>query len=89
MVKSKFNEEAVKFMFEVIVEKAQTLGLTDLLDSVRRGEEVVFTQNNLPVAKPVAVRAEKPRPQFDSAKDLFAMAEDFDEPLKDFDEYRK
>lgn len=76
-------------MFEVSVEKTQTVQLADLIDSVVKGEEVVFTQNNLPIAKLVAVRQEKPRPQFGSAKGLFTMAEDFNEPLEDFDEYRK
>ena len=76
-------------MFEVSVEKTQTVQLADLIDSVIKGEEVVFTQNNLPIAKLVAVRQEKPRPQFGSAKGLFTMAEDFNEPLEDFDEYRK
>ena len=76
-------------MFEVSVEKTQTIQLPDLIDSVLGGEEVVFTQNNLPIAKLVAVRQEKPRPQFGSAKGLFVMSEDFNEPLADFDEYRK
>lgn len=76
-------------MFEVSVEKTPTIQLPDLIDSVLGGEEVVFTQNNLPIAKLVAVRQEKPRPQFGSAKGLFVMAEDFGEPLKDFDEYQK
>jgi antitoxin (DNA-binding transcriptional repressor) of toxin-antitoxin stability system len=53
----------------------------------QNGEEVVFTQNNLLIAKLVTVRQEKPRPQFGSAKGLFVMAEDFNEPLEDFDEY--
>ena len=76
-------------MFEVSVEKTQTIQLPDLIDYVINGEEVVFTQNNLPIAKLVAVRQEKPRPQFGSAKGLFVMAEDFNEPLADFDEYRE
>ena len=75
-------------MFEVSVEKTQTVQLIDLIDSVINGEEVVFTQNNLPVAKLVSINKEKPRPQFGSAKGLFVLAEDFDEPLEDFDEYR-
>ena len=75
-------------MFEVSVEKTSTIQLPELIDSVLGGEEVVFTQNNLPIAKLVAVRQEKPRPQFGSAKGLFTMAEDFNEPLEDFDDYR-
>ncbi|MCY7347144.1 MAG: DUF2281 domain-containing protein [Pyrinomonadaceae bacterium] len=76
-------------MYEVTVEKTTTLQLPDLIESVIKGEEVVFTQNDLPVAKLVAVKQEKPRPQFGSAKGLFTLAEDFDAPLEDFDEYRK
>ena len=76
-------------MFEVSIEKTPTIQLPDLIDSVLGGEEVVFTQNNLPIAKLVAVRQEKPRPQFGSAKGLFTLAEDFSEPLEDFNEYRK
>ena len=76
-------------MYEVSVEKNRTIELPDLIESVVEGEEVIFTRNNLPIAKLVAVRQEKPRPQFGSAKGLFVMAEDFNEPLEDFDEYRK
>jgi len=76
-------------MYEVSVEKSDAIKLPDLIASVVEGEEVVFTRNNLPIAKLVAVRQEKPRPQFGSAKGLFVMTEDFDEPLEDFDEYRK
>jgi antitoxin (DNA-binding transcriptional repressor) of toxin-antitoxin stability system len=76
-------------MFEVSVEKTSTVQLPDLIESVVNGEEVIFTQNDLPAAKLVAVRREKPRPQFGNAKGLFVMAEDFNEPLEDFDEYCK
>lgn len=76
-------------MYEVNVEKTQTFQLPDLIESVIKGEEVIFTQNNLPVAKLVAIQQEKPRPQFGSAEGLFTMAEDFDEPLEDFEEYQK
>jgi antitoxin (DNA-binding transcriptional repressor) of toxin-antitoxin stability system len=76
-------------MYEVTVEKTQNLQLPDLIESVINGEEVVFTRDNQPVAKLVAVKREKPRPQFGSAKGLFTLAEDFDAPLEDFDEYRK
>lgn len=76
-------------MYEVNIEQTKTLRLPDLIASVIEGEEVVFTQNNLPVAKLIAVEPEKPRPQFGSAKGLFTMAEDFNEPLEDFEEYRK
>jgi antitoxin (DNA-binding transcriptional repressor) of toxin-antitoxin stability system len=76
-------------MYEVSVEKSGTIELPALIESVVEGEEVIFTRNNLPIAKLIAVRQEKPRPQFGSAKGLFVMAEDFSEPLEDFAEYRK
>lgn len=84
-----YERERVKFMYEVTIEKTRSLKLSELIESVINGEEVVFTQNNLPVAKLVAVKSEKPRPQFGSAKGLFTMAEDSDAPLEDFDEYRR
>ena len=73
-------------MYEVNVEKNGTIELPALIESVVEGEEVIFTGNNLPIAKPIAIRQEKPRPQFGSAKGLFVMAEDFNEPFEDFDE---
>ena len=76
-------------MYEISVEKTGTIELPALIKSVVEGEEVIFTGNNLPIAKLIAVRQEKPRPQFGSAKGLFIMAEDFNERLEDFDEYRK
>lgn len=73
-------------MYQVSIEKTSTIQLPDLIDSVLGGEEVVFTQNDLPIAKLVAVRQEKPRPKFGSAKGLFVMAEDFNELREDFEE---
>lgn len=76
-------------MYEVSVEKTQSTQLHDLIESVVNGEEVIFTKDDLPVAKLIAVRNGKPQPKFGSAKGMFSMAEDFNEPLEDFDEYRK
>ena len=76
-------------MYEVSVEKTRSTQLHDLIESVVGGEEVIFTQDDLPVAKLIAVSHGKPQPKFGSAKGLFSMTEDFNEPLADFDEYRK
>lgn len=76
-------------MYEVSIEKTQSTQLHDLIESVVNGEEVIFTQDDLPVAKLIAVRNGKPQPKFGSAKGMFVMAEDFNEPLDDFDEYRR
>ena len=76
-------------MHEISMEKAAAIQLPDLIDSVLNGDELIFTQNDLPVAKLVAVRQAKVSPQFGSAKGLFVPADDFDAPLEYFDEYRR
>jgi len=76
-------------MHQVSVEKTSTIPLPELIDSVVNGDEIVFTQDNQPVAKLIAYGHNKPRPQFGSAKGLITIADDFDEPLEDFDEYMK
>ncbi len=76
-------------MYEVSLEKAPTIPLPDLIDSVIGGDEIVFTKDNQPVAKLIAYSEKKPHPQFGSAKGAFVMADDFNEPLADFDEYRE
>lgn len=75
-------------MYEVSIEKTQSQ-LHDLIESVVNGEEVVFTKDNQPVAKLTAMRNGKPQPKFGSARGLFVLADDFNEPLVDFDDYRK
>lgn len=76
-------------MHQVSVEHTTTVPLPELIDSVLSGDEIVFTQNDLPVAKLIAFGQKKPHPQFGSAKGLITIADDFDEPLEDFDEYMK
>ncbi len=75
-------------MHELSIETTSKIPLHKLIESVVQGDEIVFTENDHPVAKLVAVANEKPRPKFGSAKGLFTLADDFDEPLEDFDEYR-
>lgn len=75
-------------MHQVSIEKTSTIPLPELIDSVVNGDEIVFTENDQPVAKLVAVPQEKPRPKLGSAKGMIFLSDDFDEPLEDFDEYR-
>ncbi|MFM9903127.1 MAG: type II toxin-antitoxin system Phd/YefM family antitoxin [Pyrinomonadaceae bacterium] len=75
-------------MYEVSVEKTQSQ-LHDLIESVVNGEEVIFTRDNQPVAKLTGMRNGKPNPRFGSAKGLFVLADDFEEPIADFDDYQK
>jgi len=73
-------------MLQVSLEEAKT-HLPNLINVAVGGEDVFIIQNNrqmvqlLPVAKP------RRRPQFGSARGLIAMADDFDAPLADFEEY--
>ena len=60
--------------------------LEELIEQVTRGEEVVITKSNRPIARLSAI-ASKGRRQFGSAKGMIWMSEDFDKPLDDFREY--
>ncbi len=70
------------------VEEAKS-SLSDLVDAAIRGQEIVLTRDAQPIAKLVPLVQPRPRPRFGSARDLVHMAEDFDAPLPDFDEYVK
>ena len=61
--------------------------LPDLIDAAVKGEEIVITKDDRHSVKLVPVPQSKPNPQFGSGKGLITMSDDFDEPLKDFDEY--
>ena len=63
--------------------------LIDFIEAAGKGEEIVITKDDQPVAKLVPISRAKPRPLFGSAAGLITMADDFDEPLKDFSEYTK
>ena len=58
--------------------------LDELIDSVLHGAEVAITLQGQPVA--MLVRCEKAR-KAGSAKGLFVVPDDFDEPLEDFRDY--
>ncbi len=62
--------------------------LSELLDLAIKGEEIVITQNDKPVAK-ISPIAPVLRPlKRGSAKGKVWMSDDFDEPLEDFKKYR-
>jgi len=70
-------------MSTVSVQEAQTK-LSELINKLKPGDEVVITENNQPVAKLVAAR--QPR-QRGSAKGKLVIHADDDEHLEDFKEY--
>ncbi len=83
-------------MTQVTLDEAGTQ-LARLLQAAREGEEIVLTQDDMPVARLVPVdslpnetiQTLKPHAHRGSGKGMFSMAPDFDEPLEDLKEYRE
>jgi antitoxin (DNA-binding transcriptional repressor) of toxin-antitoxin stability system len=73
-------------MHQIDVEEAKS-NLPDLIDAAINGEEVVIAKDEQHVVKLVPISRARPRPQFGSARGLISIADDFDEPLKDFADY--
>ena len=73
-------------MTQVTVAEAQ-VRLPDLVLAAVQGDEVVIAQNDQPVVRLVPVAASQPCPRFGSARGKIFMADDFDAPLEDFQEY--
>ena len=62
--------------------------LDQLVDESQRGQEVVLTRANRPIAKIVPLPTERPKARFGSGKDFIAyIAPDFDETPEGFEEY--
>ncbi len=75
-------------MYQVSLNEAETR-LLDLIEAALKGENVfifIFEEDRQMVQL-VPVELPKRQPQFGSAKGLIVMADDFDAPLADFDEY--
>lgn len=82
------QESEGKILATVTIQEAQPK-LPDLIHKLTPGDEVVITENNLPVAKLVV---EKPpirqRPGPGLCKGMITIVADDDDHLKDFEEYR-
>ena len=61
--------------------------LPELIDEAARGEEVVITRADEPVARLVPFREQPKARRPVSAKGHITMSDDFDEPLDDFAPY--
>lgn len=62
--------------------------LDDLVEDALHGEDIVIERDGRAVARLVSVRPIH-RPCFGSAAGKFTVAEDFDAPLTDLDEYTR
>ena len=71
----------------ITVEEAQTK-LTELVAKLGAGEEILFTQNEQPVAKLVGQRPVGRAPRVPgNCKGMITLAVEDDEHLKDFEDY--
>ena len=61
--------------------------LSNLLDLAIKGEEIVITQDNKPIAKMSPIGSVLRPLKRGSAKGKVHMSDDFNEPLEDFKEY--
>ncbi len=73
-------------MASVTIQEAQAK-LLDLIHRLVPGDEVVITENDLPVAKLVAPPAQKPHPLPGRGKGMLTILIEDDEHLEHFKEY--
>jgi antitoxin (DNA-binding transcriptional repressor) of toxin-antitoxin stability system len=73
---------------KIDVKEAQAR-LSELIEQAARGEEVVILRGDGASFKIVPCLEAKPRPRFGSAKGFIEVADDFDEPLEDFEAYAR
>ncbi len=72
----------------VTLDEAQAQ-LNELIDAAVSGDTVLITTNADRIVQLVPVLQRVSRPQFGGGKGLMVMADDFDEPLADFEEYTR
>lgn len=73
-------------MIRVNVHEAKT-HLSKLLERVQDGEEVIISKGNKPIARLVLIEELKPERKMGSAKGKVRIADDFDAPIEDFEDY--
>jgi len=73
-------------MHQVKLDEAK-IRLLDLIEAAINGEDVFILKDDQQTVQLVPVKLPERRPQFGSAKGLIVMADDFDAPLADFNEY--
>lgn len=61
--------------------------LSELIQKALMGEEVIIARDNKPLVKLTVLHPHHKKRRLGSAKGLFKIAPDFNEPLDDFKEY--
>ena len=74
-------------MHRVHVEEAQGR-LAELIEEAAEGRDVVIAHGNGTAVRLVPVQPDA-RPRFGSARGMFSIGDDFDEPLEDFAAYER
>jgi antitoxin (DNA-binding transcriptional repressor) of toxin-antitoxin stability system len=72
----------------VTLDEAQN-HLDQLIDAAVNGETVLIMKDGDQIVQLVPVNRRTAQPHFGSGRGLMVMADDFDEPLPDFDEYMR
>lgn len=75
-------------MHQISLEDARER-LDDLIEEVANGEDVIITRGDGSAFKIVPALVHQRGPVFGSGKGTFEIADDFDEPLEDFDPYMR
>ncbi|MFO0960186.1 MAG: type II toxin-antitoxin system Phd/YefM family antitoxin [Isosphaeraceae bacterium] len=73
-------------MTGISIEEAQAQ-LSEIIDRLAPGEELVITRDTRPVAHLVGLPAGKPRPRFGRGRGKLRIVAEDDEHLKDFAEF--
>jgi antitoxin (DNA-binding transcriptional repressor) of toxin-antitoxin stability system len=75
-------------MHQVTIEQA-TANIASVFADVLRGEEIIITDRENPVAKVIPLESNKGKKRvFGGGKGIFTyVSDDFDEPLEDFKDY--
>jgi prevent-host-death family protein len=76
-------------MTQVTIHEAKT-HLSKLIQKALAGEEIIIAKGNQPLVKLTALPEARLQRRLGHAKDVILyMAEDFDEPLPEFEDYMK
>lgn len=73
-------------MYQIELDEAKSQ-MESLIQTALSGEEVVITRDDEPVVKLVPIPKSNGSRKAGTAKGMFSMSEDFDEPLEDFRDY--
>jgi antitoxin (DNA-binding transcriptional repressor) of toxin-antitoxin stability system len=74
-------------MIQVTIHEAKT-HLSRLVQAALAGEEIVIARGKQPMVRLVAIAEQRPERRLGGAADaILFMADDFDAPLEDFQEY--